>query len=604
MSKQVFEITTTFTNNDMLAAQISNMWSDYDTLRARWLEQRRELRSYITATDTTSTTNAQLPWKNKTTLPKLTQIRDNLSANYLSALFPNDNWLTWEGGDEISVTKEKKDAIEGYMRTKLREIGFKQLVSILVEDYVDYGNAYAIVGFERDVIVKKDEITPTVRYVGPTVKRISPLDIVYNPNAISFYDTPKIIRSIYTVGDLLKEIEINTDMQYDKAAVQNMLDLRAQIADATGRGDTIKDEACKIDGFGGWYQYFTSGFVELLTLYGDIYDVQTGKLLRDQIVIVADRKFTILKKENPSWYGRAPIHHVGWRTRSDNLVAMGPLDNLVGMQYRIDHLENLKADAFDMIVFPVLKIKGDVEDFVYGPNERIYVHDEGDVDFMHPDPSALQADNQIGLLEQRMEVYAGAPKDAMGFRTPGEKTKYEVEQLQVSASRIFQVKIERMEEFTAKILNDVLEVGRRNLAMSDIIRLIDNETGVVEFLTITKEDLQAKGRLVPMGAKHFAAQSKMVQELTAFASSPLGQNPNVAVHFSGFKIAQLFEELLGITKFNIVQKNIGIIDAFEQERLKQVAQEQMSVEQAMPVESEQEATAFGQQQTGFPQEGA
>jgi hypothetical protein len=604
MAKQTFEITSAFSNEDMLAAQISNMWMTWDGARAEWLKQRRELRNYIVATDTTTTTNSQLPWKNKTTLPKLTQIRDNLSANYLSAMFPNENWLTWEGADEQSVIKKKRDAIQAFMRTKLQGIRFKAIMSLLIDDFVDYGNAYALVGFERSVIEKENDPEPTVRYIGPTAKRISPLDIVYNPNAISFLDTPKIIRSTYTVGDLLKEVETNTDMKYDMEAIQKMLDLRASISDASGRGDTIKDEACKIDGFGGWFQYFTSGFVEILTLYGDIYDSSTETLYKDQIVVIADRKFTILKKENPSWYGRAPIHHVGWRDRSDNLIAMGPLDNLVGMQYRIDHLENLKADAFDMIVFPVLKIKGDVEDFTYGPNERIYTHDEGDVEFMHPDPSALQADNQIGLLEQRMELYAGAPKDAMGFRTPGEKTKYEVEQLQVAASRIFQVKIEKFEEFMELIINDMLETSRRNITAPDIARLIDDETGVVEFLTISKADLQARGRLVPMGAKHFAAQSKIVQELSAFAASPLGQNPAVALHFSGFKIAQLFEEVLGLAKFNLVQKNIGILEAFEQERLKQTAQEQMAVEQSMPVESGEEAQLGGTAPAGVPQEGA
>ena len=604
MAKQTFEITSAFSNEDMLAAQISNMWMTWDNARAEWLKQRRELRNYIVATDTTTTTNSQLPWKNKTTLPKLTQIRDNLSANYLSTMFPNENWLTWEGADEQSVIKKKRDAIQAFMRTKLQGIRFKAIMSLLIDDFVDYGNAYALVGFERSVIEKENDPEPTVRYIGPTAKRISPLDIVYNPNAISFLDTPKIIRSTYTVGDLLKEVETNTDMKHDMEAIQKMLDLRASISDASGRGDTIKDEACKIDGFGGWFQYFTSGFVEILTLYGDIYDSSTETLYKDQIIVIADRKFTILKKENPSWYGRAPIHHVGWRDRSDNLIAMGPLDNLVGMQYRIDHLENLKADAFDMIVFPVLKIKGDVEDFTYGPNERIYTHDEGDVEFMHPDPSALQADNQIGLLEQRMELYAGAPKDAMGFRTPGEKTKYEVEQLQVAASRIFQVKIEKFEEFMELIINDMLETSRRNITAPDIARLIDDETGVVEFLTISKADLQARGRLVPMGAKHFAAQSKIVQELSAFAASPLGQNPAVALHFSGFKIAQLFEEVLGLAKFNLVQKNIGILEAFEQERLKQTAQEQMAVEQSMPVESGEEAQLGGTAPAGVPQEGA
>jgi hypothetical protein len=33
-----------------------------------------------------------------------------------------------------------------------------------------------------------------------------------------------------------------------------------------------------------------------------------------------------------------------------------------------------------------------------------------------------------------MEEMAGAPKEAMGFRSPGEKTKYEVQRLESAAS--------------------------------------------------------------------------------------------------------------------------------------------------------------------------
>ena len=55
---------------------------------------------------------------------------------------------------------------------------------------------------------------------------------------------------------------------------------------------------------------------------------------------------------------------------------MGPLDNLVGMQYRIDHLENLKADVFDQIAYPIIKIRGDVEDFDFEPAARIYMGEE------------------------------------------------------------------------------------------------------------------------------------------------------------------------------------------------------------------------------------
>ena len=95
---------------------------------------------------------------------------------------------------------------------------------------------------------------------------------------------------------------------------------------------------------------------------------------------------------------------------------MGPLDNLVGLQYRIDHLENLKADVFDQIAYPILKIKGgDVEDFVFEPGARIYLGDEGDVGYMSPDTTALQADLQIQNLADTMEEMAGAPRQGYGY---------------------------------------------------------------------------------------------------------------------------------------------------------------------------------------------
>lgn len=35
--------------------------------------------------------------------------------------------------------------------------------------------------------------------------------------------------------------------------------------------------------------------------------------------------------------------------------------------------------------------------------------------------AVISADNAIALYENKMEEYAGAPKQAMGIRTPGEK---------------------------------------------------------------------------------------------------------------------------------------------------------------------------------------
>ena len=120
---------------------------------------------------------------------------------------------------------------------------------------------------------------------------------------------------------------------------------------------------------------------------------------------------------------------------------MGPLDNLVGLQYRVDHLENLKADALDLTIHPPLKIIGDVEPFTWGPEEVIHIPEDGNVEAMAPNAAAFQVNNEIAAILNIMEEMAGAPKEAMGFRSPGEKTAFEVQQLQNAASRIFQIKL-------------------------------------------------------------------------------------------------------------------------------------------------------------------
>ena len=81
---------------DKLGCEIANKFQTWDSFRENKKSEWRELYRYIFATDTSTTSNSQLPWKNKTTLPKLTQIRDNLYANYMASMFPKRRWLRWE----------------------------------------------------------------------------------------------------------------------------------------------------------------------------------------------------------------------------------------------------------------------------------------------------------------------------------------------------------------------------------------------------------------------------------------------------------------------------------------------------------------------------
>jgi hypothetical protein len=262
---------------------------------------------------------------------------------------------------------------------------------------------------------------------------------------------------------------------------------------------------------------------------------------------------------------------------------MGPLDNLVGMQYRIDHLENLKADVFDLVAYPVFKIKGYVEDFNYGPNARIYVGDDGDVEFMHPDVSALSADNQIEILERRMEELAGAPREAMGFRTPGEKTKFEVQLLDNAASRVFMNKIQHFERvFFEPLLNYALIVARQNMSASDVTRTLDSEIDAVVFTTITRDDITANGILHPVGATEYAHRANQLQNLMGMLNSAAYKDPAVNVHLSGKKIAQLMEELGDFHQFELYGDNVRIIEQGETQHLLSQVQEQTQIASQTP----------------------
>ena len=279
------------------------------------------------------------------------------------------------------------------------------------------------------------------------------------------------------------------------------------------------------DGFGDYYEYLTGDTVELLDFYGNLYDSKTGKLEKNVIVTVVDRCKIVRNEPNPSWLGTVPIRHCPWRVRQDNLYGMSPLANLVGLQYRIDHLENLKADVFDLVAFPLLKIKGNVEEFQYKPGATIFCGDEGDVAFLSPDAQALNADMQINLLEARMEELAGAPKEAMGIRTPGEKTAFEVQKLDNAASRIFQNKITYFERnLLEPVLNDMLEVAKRNLDTYDIVRTVEPETNVVLFEEINKELLSGQGKMVAQGARHFAEKNNLLQNLVQASNTALMQD--------------------------------------------------------------------------------
>lgn len=567
---------------DSLAASIAKQWQHWDNLRESKKRDWAEVRRYKYAVDTTTTTNAKLPWKNKTTYPKLTQIADNLKANYVQSLFPRRKWLVWEGHNKLSEAASKKDAIEQYMLSVIDNSDFKQIMGKLLDDWIDYGNCFSTVEWVDQRIMQADGIK--AGYVGPRVVRISPYDIVFNPIASTFADTPKIIRRFVMLGDLKAELESMSGIPEDTKAIWDYCTkIRSPGHGAFTADTSIADEFLQVDGFGTYQQYLGSDYAEVLTFYGDLYVRETGDFYKNAVITIVDRHKLISNVPNPSLFGKAPIYHSAWRTRQDNLWGMGPLDNIVGMQYRIDHLENLKADVFDLNAFPPFKIRGLLnEDFEWGPGERIYVGDDGDVEMVTPHFEILNANLEIDGLDRKMEEVAGAPKEAMGIRSPGEKTKYEVQRLENASGRIFQTRLVQFsDEQVETSITAALELSRRKMVTTEL-RMFDDDLKIAEFKSITADDIKGNGRIRPVAARHFAEQADKVQNLTAFATSPLGQDPSINVHFSGLRLARLMESLLDLEDDDLVQPFVRIAEQHEAQNLMNASMEQASVQAATP----------------------
>jgi len=578
------ECLTGLANPDHKAKHVADMWTKFKTSRQCFEDEVAECREYVYATNTKQTSNAKLPWKNNTHLPKLCQIMDNLHASYFESLFPNEEWVKWDAYSADAADKTKVQAITAYMANKLRVSGFKDVVSDLLLDFILWGNCVATCEYVEDYYIDDETGEKVITYIGPRARRVPMEDIVWDPTAVSFAASPKVVRYVKTLGDLHAEALSEPENSYKHDIVRKALANRS-FHQGSSRTELSMFDSMVVDGFGSFGMYMRSGLVEILEFHGDMYDLETGLFLKNHIITVVDRCDLVRCEPNPSWIGKSYFVHAPWRQRAGSTYGQSPLVNLIGMQYRIDHLENIRADLFDLMALPPIKVRGLVDNFKFGPGEKIILPDpDSDVDFLRVDGTALQADSQIANLLALMEEFAGMPKEELGFRTPGEKTAFEVGEMKRARNKLPQQKIKSFEQKVLEpLLNSMLELARRNINAIDTISVLDTDTGALEFLSITKADLTAKGKIRAVGADHYAMRNNVLQNYLGFRQA-FAADPAVMSHVSGLAEAKLFEELLQLGRYQLMTPNVRISEQAETQMLGMQYQENMQVaqEQELP----------------------
>jgi hypothetical protein len=303
-----------------------------------------------------------------------------------------------------------------------------------------------------------------------------------------------------------------------------------------------------------------------------MYSVETGEFLENHKITVIDRRMVIEKKAFGTANGTQYLYYATPETRPDNLMGISPLARLVGMQYKLDKLENMRADIFDRIANPIIVEQGDVE--FYGvrgaPGGRYVTDEQGNVRYLVPDTTILNADFQINNVMAIMEELAGSPRNASGFRTPGEKTKFEVQHLDQGGNRIFRDRTKSFEQvFLEPMMNDMVQLARENISETDMVSTTSNEFNTEEFLAVSRDTLAVSGHLRARGSTMFAEKANALQNIVQLFSSPIAQL--IGQHVSKLRLAQSLEELGDFKEFAIIVKNIGIQEDQEAQRLANVS---------------------------------
>jgi len=146
----------------------------------------------------------------------------------------------------------------------------------------------------------------------------------------------------------------------------------------------------------------------------------------------------------------------------------------------------------------------------------------------------------------------------------------------------FQSKIAQFEEqVTEPLLNFMLELAKRNMNKT-VIRVIDDEFKISVFQDLTANDITGAGRIKPIAARHFAEKAEFIQNINNFYSSGVGMDPEVRIHLSSVKLADMINSVLDAEDYEIFTPYIRLTEQAEAQKLQGVQQEDVMMNAMTP----------------------
>lgn len=550
---------------------ITKKWDEWDGYRDPVLSRWKEIESYRYATDISDLPNVASSFTHTTHLPIVASIAQDLTAIMMQVVMPHTDYFTFEDSGLKPVARDVRLALIKYAKNRTSINGFRDVIKKLVDDLVNYG-----VCFSMSSYVAEDK-----GYSGAKPSRISPYDIVFDPTCSDFDKSPKIIREIISLGELKRRAD---DGEFDEEAVAQLLTTRSTYSPKTYSQE--KDAQYTPRGFTTYRSYIESGTVEILWFYGDMFDAKNGERIESKVYAVSDSEFMLLEDDIKTRSGTPNIFRSAWQELPDNLWPMGPLENIIGINYQINHRENAKSEGLDRLIYPDRVHMGDVEEiFDEETGQVTYITDEGGgVQDIPINSQFLSFDLHIDRLNFAARQAARLPGDLVGFRSQGEKTLGEVSALTEGGMRGFIDKAAEFERTTLeRHLKSVIELSYDNFEGVEKIKVVGDD-GLVETLELNKEDFEAEGSLIPMGARRFARKNQLLSSLTQLSATPLAQI--AAQHISGRKAGKMIEQLLEIEEHGLIEDFAQIKEQGEAQQMMNSIEQSNAMQAAMPSSEE------------------
>jgi hypothetical protein len=218
------------------------------------------------------------------------------------------------------------------------------------------------------------------------------------------------------------------------------------------------------------------------------------------------------------------------------------------------------------------------------------------VRYMHPDVSILQSGTLMADYMALMEEYAGAPREMMGFRTPGEKTAFEYSQMMNAAQRVFQKKIRNYELMSEELINAALHLYLHESAGQSIeLKVWNSEVGVSLFTKVNVDDIRGDGQIRAVGSVSYADKAKLAQSMQQLGNSALFMDPTVLANISPAKLGEALMFATGLDSIDgLYHKDARLYEMADQTKLSAKLSNQTQREIAQPTfdETVEAATAL------------